>query len=208
MGRDLVWYVLPKHMTHDKNKKICLDSEFQEDKELMISQLYEKITNESGDFDYKKIENETMTEYFTRKEKFQKQVQNVVYDYMHKDIHRGEWCPKCHMFVCGIYSSELIIKSKDIRHSYSNPIWSSKWNIKSLYLGSSDTNFTNLFSSDNMYRQIEYSDVQYALRTINELGEPLRNSDKEAHEETMEILSFLGTWTQKDDVIVIMEDEY
>jgi hypothetical protein len=195
-------------MTHDKNKKICLDYEFQEDEELLMSQVYEKITNESGVFDYKTIDDETDIEYFRRKKKFEELVEKVVYGYMHKDIHRDAWCPKCHMFVCGIYSSELIIKSKDIHHSYSNPIWSSKWNIQSLYLGSSNTNFTNLFRSDNMYRQIESSDVQYARRTINELGEPFRSSDKEAHEETMEILSFLDTWTQMDDVIVIMEDEY
>jgi hypothetical protein len=195
-------------MTHDKNKKVCLDHEFQENKELLISQIYEKITNESGVFDYKKIDDETDIEYFRRKAQFEKQVEKVVYDYMHKDIHRYEWCPTCHMFVCGIYSSELIIKSNDIHHSYSNPIWSSKWNIQSLYLGSSDTNFTNLFRTDNMYRQIESSDVQSARRTIHELGEPFRSSDKEAYEETMEILNFLDTWTQMDDVIVIMEDEY
>jgi hypothetical protein len=59
-----------------------------------------------------------------------------------------------------------------------------------------------------MYRQIESSDVQSARRTIHELGEPFRSSDKEAYEETMEILNFLDTWTQMDDVIVIMEDEY
>lgn len=105
------------------------------------------------------------------------------------------------------YDNPLLLAKEDVHNSYSNPIWGSKWNIKDLYLGNSDTDFARRFRDDHLIREIVEDDVDNALESIADLGEPLRRSDKEAHEETMSILNWLKVWTSKDDVIVVMADE-
>lgn len=207
MGRDLNWYVLPKVIEHDKTKKICINLEFQEDDDVLKEQLYEKITNESPYFDYKKIEGESSSDYFKRKRLFEDKINTTSWKYLYKDEHKIDWCPKCHLFAAGIYFSSLIIDSFHIGHSYSNPYWWSKWNIQEFYLGDSDGDFVSLFKSDALYRQITYDAVQRAKERIKELGEPKRQSDKDAFEEAMELMEFLEKWTSNDDVIVVMKDE-
>jgi F0F1-type ATP synthase beta subunit len=94
-----------------------------------------------------------------------------------------------------------------VNHSYSNPIWSSKWNIKDLYIGSANTTFATLFRDDQLIREIMDDDVDNALEFITSLGEPLHKSDKEAYEETKEILDFLKKYTSSKDFIAIIKDE-
>jgi hypothetical protein len=207
MGRDLHWYVIPKKIEHDKTKQICLDYEFQGDEQDIKYEVYEKITNESPLFDYERREGESHKEYYERKKAFEDNVDNVNYDYKYEKKHRDKWCPKCHTFVKGLYDSVALLDDTDIHHSYSSLYWGSKWNIKDMYLGLSDTEFINLFRNDNMYREVTQDDVKYAYETIKRLGTPLRKSDIEACEETMSILNFLDKWTKNDDVYVIMEDE-
>lgn len=207
MGRDLHWYVIPKKIEHDKTKQICLDYEFQGDEEDVKYELYEKITNETPLFDYERRDGELHKEYYERKKAFEDNVTSINFDYKYDAEHRDKWCPKCHMFVKGFYDSVALLDSTDIHHSYSSLYWGSKWNIKSMYLGSSDTEFINLFRNDSYYREVSRDDVAHSLESIKKLGTPLRNSDIEACEETMNILNFLDKWTKNDDVYVIMEDE-
>jgi hypothetical protein len=209
MGRDLSWYVIPKNIEHDKTKKICLNYEFQGDEEDVRAEVYEKVTGESPMFDYKTHDGETGKEYFKRKQAFYDNVNKVAYEYINDfdKKHMDEWCPKCHMFANGLYDTPTVLAKDDIHHSYSSLYWRSKWNIKDLYLGSSETEFVRLFRDDYYYREITAEDVERALEIIEDLGVPKRNSDIEACEETMSILNFLKKWTQQDDVIVIMEDE-
>ena len=39
------------------------------------------------------------------------------------------------------------------------------------------------------------------------MGQPQNNNDKEAYEETMNILEFLKSWSDREDVRLIVEDE-
>lgn len=207
MGRDLEWYVVPKNMQHDKTKQVCLDYEFQGDEEDVKYELYEKIINESPLFDHKRYDGEPDNEYYRRWKAFDENLISVNYEYKYDDKHRDKWCPKCHMFTNGPNNCVALLDSKNIHHSYSSLYWGSKWNIKDMYLGSSETEFINLFRNDNMFREVSQEDVLYAIESIKKLGTPLRNSDIEACEETMNVLSFLDKWTKRDDVYVIMEDE-
>lgn len=209
MGRDLSWYVIPKNIEHDKTKKICLDYEFQGDKEDVEAEVYEKVTGESPLFDYTHLDGETTGEFFKRKKDFDDKICRITYEYIsdYDEKHKDEWCPKCQMFADGLYGASVVLAKTEIHHSYSSLYWRSKWNIKDMYLGSSDTEFVRLFRDDYYYREITADDVERAIEQIKDLGVPKRNSDIEACEETMSILSFLKKWTQQEDVIVIMEDE-
>lgn len=204
MGRDLNWYVIPKNIEHDKTKKLCMDWEFQEDEEDVSNGIYAKATGKNP---YREFENESIITYLKRKKEEVTIVSDIVYEYLWSGTYDKDWCPKCQMFAKGLFQSSLLIADAHVGHSYSNPYWMSKWSIKDLYMGSSGTPFVNLFRSDSNYREIDSDDVESALETIESLGKPLRKSDIDACEETMEVLAFLKKWTADENVIVIMDDE-
>jgi hypothetical protein len=207
MGRDLNWYVIPRNIEHDTSKPLCLGWEFQKDEEEVRADIYEKVTGKSADFDYVQHEGESSTDYWKRKTKHNEEVQRIPGDYIWGDEKKNDWCPKCMMFARGFFENPIVVHSYDIHHSYSNPCWGSDWNIKGLYIGSSSGDFARLFRNDCMYREIDNNDVKRAKEWINQLGEPRRTSDKESHEETMDVLSFLEKWTTDGQYRVIMDDE-
>ncbi len=209
MGRDMYWYILPKTLEHDTTKKLCFQYEFQEDDEIVISQVYERMTNESSQFDFKNIdEEESCKMLHERIVNFRNNVEQTAFEYMCNDDAKELWCPKCSMFANGISSSGLVMNKIHIRHSYSNSYWTSSWNIQNLFLGTSYSSFICLFKNDCMLKEVTQYHVQLARKQIEYLGAPLRTSDKEACEETKQVLDFLDKWIQNEDVIVIMEDEY
>jgi len=188
MGRSINFYVVPKNIPHDTAKQLCFSWEFQDDeREIENDICHELMPNVILDKD---------TRYTLLLEN--------LYGY---DIDTSHWCPKCFMFANGLHLSPVLLASDSISHSYSNGIWNSKWNIKDLWLGSSNSPFVNLFRNDYLYREICSENVRDAFETIAELGEPLRMSDKEACEETLRVLNFLDEWISNENVYVILEDE-
>lgn len=124
------------------------------------------------------------------------------------DATTDKWCPKCYMFVFGFYDAPGLVDTHHIAHSYSNPIWHSKWNIHSLMMGSGMTPYMKLFDPENLYREITQYDIFIAKRYLESLGEPIRSIDKEAYEETQEVMEFLEKWTTESDTYrVIIADE-
>ncbi len=120
----------------------------------------------------------------------------------------SKWCPKCHIFAFGFYDSPLLVAKHHIRHTYSNPIWYSRWNIHYLMMGSSMTPYMRLFDPNLLYREITPHEVEVGKRYLQSLGDPVRMIDREAYEETNEIMTFLEHWTAKSaDYIVIIQDE-
>lgn len=188
MGRSLNFYVVPKNIPHDTSKQLCFSWEFQDDEREI-----------EDDVCWKLMPN-VILDKATR---YTLLLQNL-YGY---DIDTSHWCPKCLMFAIGLHASPVLLASECCSHSYSSPVWGSKWNIKDLWLGSSNSPFVNLFRDECLYREISRDDVRNAFSTIKDLGEPLRKSDKDVCEETLRILNFLQEWTDKDDVHVILEDE-
>lgn len=113
-------------------------------------------------------------------------------------------CPKCKMFMIGI-CDDVVKDSLHIRHSYSNNIWSSDYNIQDLSLGSSTTNFVKLFRNDMQYFEIFANHVDRGYAYLKELGKPIRANDQEAYNETLRILRFLEKWMNDTTVHMIME---
>lgn len=195
MGRDLHWYVIHKKIDHEIDKPLCFNWEFQPDEDEINDEIYNKV-NPCPEED-KKI---NFKEYYKKK-------CNLILDYKY-DKNTEKFCNKCRMYACGgFYDSPFVVANKHIGHSYSNPIWSSRWNVKDLYMGNNNTDFVRRFSDDKLYREIFKYDIDQAYDSIEELGDPLRTSDKEAKEETMHILDFLKKWTETDEYFVIIEDE-
>lgn len=209
MGRDLNWYVLPKKLEHQSEKQLCFNYEFQKDEHEIISDVYEKLTGTtSSEFDLHRSESETGVQFVRRVSQFKKDVRNVAWSCINNYDDQHDWCAKCHLFAQGIFDNPLVMAREHIGHSYSSPYWSSRWNIKDMYIGSSESEFVRLFGPDSYYREVDNHDVCNAMEQVCDLGEPFRTSDKDAREETMRVLNFLDEWTKREDVIVIMEDEY
>lgn len=201
MGRDLCWYVLPVNIEHDTTKPMCLGWDFQHDEDDVKYEIYEKVcVMEGREPDFNNVS------MYRRNSEFN----NIVYEYQYgdKSDDASVWCPKCKMFANGIYDSSLVVDSCHVQHSYSNPIWNSDWNVKDLYLGSSMSAFVKRFCNHRLYREVTSDDVDAAYIKLERLGEPLRKSDKEAHNETLSVLEFLKRWTSQPDYVVIMHDEY
>jgi hypothetical protein len=229
MGRTLAWYavVVPRH--HDKTKEVCLDLEYEPEKnEIELRQrLYEIVHPEKE-----------MTENETYSMSHYKEMCKLWYSY--KFEHKDKWCPKCCFYNNGIYSSGVYIDEYSVHHRYSNPIWESDWCVSQFYMGSHQTDLVRRFnrqsifgtvdstkidvgkwksvcfeetdrltiSKDHLYREITEEDIKHVYDEIERLGNPIRKSDMEAKEETLGVLEFLNTHVGREDVHLIMEDEY
>lgn len=207
MGRDLYWYVLPRAIEHETSKELCFQYEYEEDENVVISHVYEKVTGECSDFDFTQQEGESRAQFFERMKQHKNKVDTIAYEYKWDDEHKDKWCAKCSMFANGIFQNRIIIDKAHIGHSYSSPYWASSWSIRNFVLGTSQSKFVSLFKNDHMYSEVTQYYVQWAKEQLEELGDPLRQSDKEAYEETMIVINFLDKWTRNADVIVIMDDE-
>lgn len=190
MGRDLYWYIIPKKIEHDATKPVCLSLEYEPDEDEIYELIYEHVNGK----DDRGALRQTMKE--------------LTYNYRYRHEHRHKWCPKCFMLVNGIHAFPLVIAHEHIGHSYSNPIWNSDWNIKDMYMGTSSTPFIRRFSKYKMYREISKQDIDRAYQDIEQLGECMRTSDREAKKETLMILDFLSKYSDDENVMIILSDEF
>jgi hypothetical protein len=194
MGRSLSWYVVKLPKEHDKTQPICLDLEFEPEKDDFDTKfrLYQIVCPEIVDVP------ENLAQY--------KEMSKVWHTYKYNK--KDQWCQKCLFYNSGIYGSDCIIDSIDIHHSYSNKIWWSEWNVRDMYLGSDRTDLMRRFSSEHLYREVLDVDIMDAYQKLERLGDPIRKSDVEAKEETIQVLEFLKQYMDRDDVCLIMQDEY
>ena len=57
MGRDLNWYIVPRDMDHDHAKTLCLNLDFEPEKDEIDDLIYEHLhgtEDENGRFDFAK----------------------------------------------------------------------------------------------------------------------------------------------------------
>lgn len=116
-----------------------------------------------------------------------------------------KWCDLCLFYAEGPFSSKLVKDEYSIKHSYSNPIWASDWNIKDMYLGS-DTGLSRCFGPDRMIREIREDDLERAATRLEFLGEPIRECDKHALAETQDVIAFCQA-NINAGLIVLINDE-
>lgn len=213
MGRTLEFYVLKKHMEHDTTREICLNLECEPDDYDLKELLY---IHEYGDDDCVNCvgDEKKFTNYLKKTPEEHKEIRKKKDDLIIKYVCGSDeeelnriWCPKCKIFTQGFYKSHYAIDMRSVSHSYSNPIWESKFNIQNIYLGCFHTDFVKLFRDDKCYRETCKEDIERSYRYIHQYGEPEDEVDKEAYEETLEILDFFKSWSDRNDVILIVEDE-
>jgi hypothetical protein len=192
MGRTLNWYIFPGNLEHDKIKQVCLDLEFEpenDDMDLKIKlfNILNPKSDDINDIDYWKKKNEIND--------------------LWKSYNWNNACAKCKTYMTGIDGSNSI-DAIDISHSYSSPYWKSEWDLKNFHMGSYRTDFVRKFNNNKLYREINKKDIDEAYRMIEELGEPIRTSDKEAKIETLKVLDFLKKYSIIENMHLIMQDEY
>lgn len=201
MGRTIEFYIVKKDIQHDKSRPLCFDFEFEPDEYDLKEILYE--------YEYGKIEN-WITKPKEELQLIRQRKQDVILKYLHSgsDEERNkQWCPKCKIFTQGFYKSEYVIDMYTSSHSYSNSIWQSKFNVHDMYIGSFNTDFVNLFKIEHCYRETCQADIERTIRYLEQFGQPVRESDKEAYDETINILNFLKSYSKRDDVRLIISDE-
>lgn len=210
MGRSLNWYILPKNIEHDKSKQLCLDIEYQPEKDdcEIRHKLYNIINPDAKKIDDRYIDTDTFKKWIEESRLRDEEEKKLERHYLYSDDKKNCWCPMCLMYINGLYDTSLVIDSFNISHSYSNPIWGSDWNVKNLYMGDSTTDFVRCFDNDQMYREISKDDVERAFKTIENTGKAIRVSDREAKEETLQVLEFLKKYMEDDNVRMIISDEY
>ena len=189
MGRDLSWYIIPTTLEHESAKPLCLKLDFEPEKD------------HKGDLLYAHFHPEGIDEYDL------KGIENLELSYLYETDKNTEWCSLCNLYMSGLCYSEVVLDNYGLHHSYSNPIWGSDWNIKGFCMGSSTTPFIRKFDREHMYREITPANVASVVDQLDALGDPVRTSDKEAQQETMEVLRFLQKWAGRGDVRMIMCDE-
>ena len=104
------------------------------------------------------------------------------------------WCKRCRLF-SGAWVSGMSAVAKDamhVSHSYGNPIWSSRFCVRNLWLGGGDTDLAARFGGP--LREVRAHEVDAAREDLRRLGEPRRESDREALAEAEEALSFCERW--------------
>jgi hypothetical protein len=205
MGRSLHWYVVPKILDHDKSK-ICIDVEFEPERDdtEIEHRVYKVLNPDSQEIEANAYP--SFREWIAATQERERIVKQTFEECTQND----RLCPKCRFYKEGfLFESPIVVASKHVSHSYSNPIWASDWNIKNMWMGSSTTDFVRRFSSERMYREISKRDVEQTYEKIERdfLGKAIRTSDVEAKTETEDVLKFLRQYMEDDNVLMIIEDE-
>lgn len=208
MGRSLNWYVIQKSLEHDKTKT-CFGFEYEPEEEEYDEAIYEKVTG--GDDYHKDIDHMPIKEMLSKwtlvkKMERKQKISNCVRDFMYNGAEN--MCPLCRLYTEGFYRSPLVVAKESVDHSYSNPLWLSKWCVQDLYMGNSNHDFVNRFDQQHMYRIVDKESLDNACMLFNYLGNAChRPIDKEAKAETERILEFCKKWVAEPDVIIVFQDE-
>jgi hypothetical protein len=204
MGRSLSFYIVPKDLPqHDSTKPMCLDLECEPENYEIDDLIYEKVHIADPQSSYSR--------YCPSSNRKHIDECATCYKFRYKGWEKEsveDWCATCHLYVNGLRDSPLVIHHKNVYHSYGNSIWGSDFNIKRLYLGDDSTDFARRFDRERMYREISAVDVDDAFAKLERLGACHRTSDKEAREETLEILEMLKRYKDDPTVRMVMEDEF
>ena len=207
MGRSLTFYAVPPLASIDHTQDstlVCMSYEYEPEPNSITFDLQEciitKVKEGTSIFGGHKIPEElkpnednwrTMKQFTSTLEADEK-----------------AWCSKCNLFMHGLFAVPFCLDTLGISHAYSNPVWSSDWNVKGLYLGTSKTELCRRFSGDRLYREIFADDILSAAERLENEGKPIRDSDKEARTESEKVLQWCDMWLRKSEPLhVIVEDE-
>lgn len=168
-----MFYALKEH-NHQTDKKFCLHLEYEPERE----EFEEKLEDSYGIKDFNK-------------------------DITMLGKVDPEWCERCAMFAEATFPKFWIVDSIGFHHSYSNPIIQSKWYFYNIFMGSSHTDFCNRFNPDHGYREVSMSDINFTEYQYEQFGTAYRSIDREAIQETKEVMDFCKKWLNQENIKVI-----
>jgi hypothetical protein len=171
MGGDLDLYIVNTNVQHDP-ELTCLMWDKSECREIMEEELYKHAFPTA---DWKDV---------NKKRK----------SYWHDNVKETticKWCPKCALFAYDFYESPHLVAKYNIHHSYSNDIWMSKYFIKNMWIGSSDTEFKYEDEYRRGYTVYEWT-LEHVKNRLENLNSPQDENEADicAYEEIGDMLQF------------------
>ena len=127
------------------------------------------------------------------------------------DYEVEKCCAKCLLFLGDLRLSPLVTAFTHVGYSYSNPLWTSKWNIYNI-LSKSKTEFTQQFKANPLLFEITLDDLVNTETKLKAMGEPsgpgeAGRYDTEAYEESMRVLAFIRSSLDQAGVRVLYKGE-
>ena len=167
MGKECEFQLIDESAQHDPSK-VCLGYEFEDDQCVMDAAVYEALTGQPLYTPCKK----------------QADSWTVL-----GGPELDRLCSKCRWFFKA--EGDAVLAFIDMHHCNANPILYSDFYIEKLYMGRSSRKYVDTTSP---VRVITESDIDREFKTISEMKPPLRKSDVDAYEETMESLRTMKGW--------------
>lgn len=223
MGRDIYVYAIPVNASHsDPNTHVCMHwdcvpcSHYDDSKEDVIKAVREFSEKHENDTIIKELltllqeyddECEKRVDYFKKMDVIEKIACHL--------IKLGLICPLCHWYSCFELNPlswdmfpPALAEEWNINHSYSNPIWSSKWCFQNfLYKCKMDMRYP---SENGMFYKVTPEALESMKQSLQDLksehGDPLRTPDREALKETNDTIRWMDNAIKKGLTCIIKNE--
>ena len=169
MGKDVSFKCIDVNFPHSDNR-ICMEWDYEPEKDDKYLQIIDKLNPEFQN---------CMDRFFKTTIDY-----NLVWDAF-KD---QKICDRCTWFFQSGNKTPMLLGSCNIHHAYSNPVLSSDWFIDSFMYCEKAREYDQSYGG--CYR-VDLDDVKEIRERVDFLGKPIRVSDREAREETIEALDWV-----------------
>lgn len=120
---------------------------------------------------------------------------NIDYGRVWDAFKAGQICDRCTWFFQGGDKSAMVLEKHHIHHANCNPVLRSDWFVdRFMWRGFTAREYDNSYAP--CYR-LFLEDIPKMHNDIESLEKPIRDSDKEAYEETMDTLSWIESMFTK-----------
>ena len=181
MGKDIHFYCIDLDYPHEPNK-ICAKWEYQPEEDDKYCDLLDLLDATAHMDQDNKLE---------LKHKF-----DIDYNKVWDAFDNKKICPRCAWFFQGGCGTPMILEGHHIQHGNSNPISRSDWFIDKLMvcIGTKAREYDSGHGCRDRLREDVIDSIKQQLE---DLGTPIRTSDKEAYEESIRAVSWLEQCFEK-----------
>lgn len=125
-----------------------------------------------------------------------------------QDPHEEHWCHLCLLYGRGLPLDfhPIVIAKYSVSHVYASPMLDSAWNVRYLCMGTPDSPFLRKFNhASSKYKEVFPFDIVQAEEQLEELGQPCTDVDRQALEESLNVIRFLKEWVFSQHIVISKE---